>query len=51
MDKINRNRKKDNENILALRQLGWRIFTVWECGLKPKRRERTLNTLLGLLAQ
>ena len=32
-----------------LTELGWRIVTIWECQLKPKRREETLLKLLEKL--
>ncbi len=31
--KIDRNRRRDQENALALNELGWRVITVWECEL------------------
>lgn len=34
--KIERNRQRDNENIAALRAMGWKIFVVWECGINNK---------------
>lgn len=36
--KINRNRDKDQEVILALRNTGWHIITVWECAIKGRGR-------------
>jgi len=44
--KINRNKHLDNENVIKLRKLGWKIITVFECSLKPKKRSRTLNQLV-----
>lgn len=29
----------------ALRRAGWRVATVWECGLRPEERERTVSEL------
>lgn len=43
--KINRNRQLDNENMIKLRKLGWKIVTIFECRLKPKDRSRTLSQL------
>jgi DNA mismatch endonuclease (patch repair protein) len=43
VEKINRNRQVDAENTRKLKKLGWKIITVFECRLKPKNRERTLN--------
>ncbi|WP_425409612.1 very short patch repair endonuclease [Hyphococcus sp.] len=33
-DKIARNQKRDKKNAAALRKLGWRVVTVWECELR-----------------
>ena len=30
-DKIGKNRARDKKNEKALRSLGWRVITVWEC--------------------
>jgi DNA mismatch endonuclease (patch repair protein) len=32
--KITRNKARDKENAAALKKLGWRVITVWECELK-----------------
>ena len=32
--KIGRNRERDNEVLDALRELGWRCLTVWECAMR-----------------
>ncbi|NLV52871.1 MAG: DNA mismatch endonuclease Vsr [Bacteroidales bacterium] len=47
--KILRNKERDHENRLALKSLGWHMVEVWECQLKPKVRERTLQGLLRTL--
>lgn len=49
LNKINRTKEKDSENEAALDQLGWRTIVVWECDLKPGRREETLEKLLSTL--
>lgn len=36
--KIGRNRTRDVEVKVALREQGWRCFVVWECALKGKTR-------------
>lgn len=33
-EKIARNKRRDKMNAAALRKLGWRVITVWECELK-----------------
>ena len=36
-DKIGRNRARDAATLTALEGAGWRVVTVWECGLKAAR--------------
>jgi DNA mismatch endonuclease (patch repair protein) len=43
--KINQNIEHDKEVRKNLSQLGWNCITIWECELKPKRREQTLTSL------
>lgn len=45
-EKFERNRTRDMRNVRALRRLGWRVLTVWECSLaNTSKRGRTLGTL------
>lgn len=46
LDKINSNKKKDAENVEALKKQGWDVKTIWECELKPKNREQKLQSIL-----
>jgi len=46
LNKINGNKEKDKENEELLRKMGWKIIVIWECELKPEKREKTLNELL-----
>ncbi len=50
LDKINRNREKDQKNFQALSSYGWNIITIWECELKKANRQNTLNQLLQKLS-
>ncbi len=43
--KILRNKERDREEQRQLAQMGWHCITVWECELKPKKREQTLQSL------
>lgn len=43
--KIARNRERDVEKQQTLAGMGWHCITVWECQLKPKVREQTLESL------
>ena len=44
--KIERNRARDIEEQRKLASMGWHCITVWECQLKPKVREATLQSLV-----
>jgi DNA mismatch endonuclease (patch repair protein) len=43
--KITRNAERDKAEQRALAAFGWHCVTVWECQLKPKVRECTLESL------
>ena len=49
LNKINRNIENDHKAIKALKKLGWKVLTLWECDLKPAVVEKTLNALLKKL--
>ena len=44
-NKIERNRSRDIEERQQLTSMGWHCITVWECQLKPKVRQQTLEAL------
>ena len=44
--KISGNIERDKSNYAKLHKLGWNIIEIWQCELKPKFREQTLNNLL-----
>lgn len=46
--KIAANRARDARKEQALRDLGWRVFTVWECELKPAFLQATITRLAEL---
>ncbi len=48
-DKINRNKANDEKAIKALKKDGWKVIEIWECGLKPKKVDKTLMKLLKKL--
>lgn len=49
-DKFARNTERDRRNTRALRRLGWRVLTVWECSLRTNlSRERAIASLLRKL--
>lgn len=43
--KIERNKERDSEIQQLLVSMGWHCITIWECQLKPKVREFTLESL------
>ncbi|MCW5909537.1 MAG: DNA mismatch endonuclease Vsr [Cyclobacteriaceae bacterium] len=43
--KILKNVERDKRNKKELKKLGWNIFTIWECELRGKKREKTLTKL------
>lgn len=47
--KVARNRQRDERNTRRLRNLGWHVFTVWECQIaKEAAMRRLVNRLLAL---
>ena len=48
-NKIDRNRKRDQENYQVLQENGWQVIVVWECQLTQKRIEQTMNEVELLL--
>ena len=40
--KISQNKAHDAANKEALKRMGWKVMTIWECQLKPAVREKTL---------
>lgn len=44
--KIEANIKRDKKNIALLKKEKWNVLIIWECQLKSKTREKTLNTIL-----
>lgn len=49
--KILRNVERDRQNEERLKAMGWRVITVWECGLKKKVHEQTLGELIEEITQ
>lgn len=46
LTKISGNIERDKLNYEKLNKLGWKVIKIWQCELKPKFRENTLNNLL-----
>ena len=45
LNKIEGNKETDKKNNIRLKKAGWKIITMWECQLRPKK---VLRTLMGL---
>ena len=43
--KIKKNQERDIETQKQLAEMGWHCITIWECELKPSKREQTLKSL------
>ena len=43
--KIRKNQERDIEEQKRLAEMGWHCITIWECELKPSKREQTLKSL------
>ena len=48
--KIERNAARDRRTRRALRRLGWRVLTIWECQTKPRHLDRLAARLSAFLA-
>lgn len=49
LNKINTNRENDKKNCELLKEMKWNVITVWECSLKKKKQESTLNNILNMI--
>ena len=38
--KLEGNARRDSETVSALRDLGWRVLTIWECGFRKPKTNR-----------
>ena len=49
VNKVSRNKQRDARVQQQLAAMGWHTITIWECELKPKNREKTLESLVFTL--
>lgn len=49
-NKIERNRNRDLADRQKIVSMGWHCITIWECQLKPKVRQQTLEALVYTLS-
>lgn len=45
-NKISRNKERDTVTYSLLKNMGWRVMVVWQCQLKPKTKDQTLQHLI-----
>ena len=45
VNKVKRNKERDVKVQHELAAMGWHSITIWECELKPVKREKTLESL------
>lgn len=50
-DKIEETIKRDSTAIQHLKELGWKPIIIWECELKPVKRDATLTNLFEELTK
>lgn len=51
MNKVSTNIERDNRKQEALKELGWNVIVLWECELKQKLVESTLECLKEKLTE
>lgn len=39
------NIRRDRRTAARLRRLGWRVYTIWECQIRPAHRDKTMRRL------
>ena len=49
VNKVSRNQERDEKVQHELARMGWHCITIWECELRPDRREETLASLVYTL--
>ncbi len=49
MNKIDTNRIRDQKKISELEAMGWKVIVIWECELKPGKRDDTLIKIVKML--
>lgn len=47
--KIQKNIERDQKVHTKLKALGWNVMTIWECQLKPQKRQQTLEGIVTVL--
>ncbi len=47
-DKFNANIKRDKNNIVSLKQMGWNVIVLWECEIKNDI-DQTIKSVLNII--
>lgn len=50
LTKISGNVERDKLTREKLTQMGWRVIDIWQCQLKAKEKDATLNNLITILS-
>ncbi len=50
-NKIEKNKKRDNENFNKLKAMGWKCLIVWQCEIKLKNLNLLLKKLISFLEE
>ena len=45
LPKLERNKARDLKNMMAMREMGWKVAVVWECAVKDTNKEQMLKEL------
>ncbi|MCO6461459.1 MAG: DNA mismatch endonuclease Vsr [Saprospiraceae bacterium] len=51
LDKIEETTRRDNKIMDELKERGWSSLVIWECELKPKKRDISLKRLYNLITK
>lgn len=51
VEKVRKNKERDALNNQRLESLSWSVITIWECELKPKTLETTMERIIAELHQ
>lgn len=49
IDKITKNKERDEKDINEIRAAGWKVYIIWECELKKATFDSTMKMLLNNL--
>lgn len=48
-NKISGNMERDKATYSSLKNMGWKVIVIWQCELKPKTKDLTLQNLITVL--